>query len=581
MPRLSEDIKELDITDAQSVIDNLSSNPVEYGLASPRAYGVPHDEWRTNQVKALQILSDRMHSGDRKISFLELPTGSGKSAIPTAFGEDNEVLVFVESHALLEQYERVYGFKIVKGMASYDCVHPDKVANYKERFGRKPLVSECHLSTMSDCPFYDKCPYIIARDTALASRRMACTYAFGMLSLKVRLRHGIGVWDEAHLASQILLDLSTTKLTSDFTNDFSTAPLPLMGKNGLMGNRERKELTNWITATEKVLENPPHNLFLDEESEWTAAKERIKRLSAMVKSGTEYYFSGDPRGHKKLYRIGKQLREKLVPLLEIKPLTAAGITPKMTGCRFSQVLMSATIGDPAPLASELGFKKFYFDTYPHPIPVDKRRVWDLGFERMTYNNLQTRPILYQLQATRIAAWIQSMPEAWRGIILTASYAKLAKLVNGLQNTPIGPRLFPYDANKGVTERLKSFYENNDPGKIATDVSYAWGHGVSFDWDKARFIAIASVPFGDFTDPFEKVRHAHVPGAEDFAWWRAYTAVVQMCGRVSRGEVHDNGKFLYNGALLADGSATTFYAKKYYPRWFAEAIQKWDGQQIGD
>lgn len=183
------------------------------------------------------------------------------------------------------------------------------------------------------------------------------------------------------------------------------------------------------------------------------------------------------------------------------------------------------------------------------------------------------PMLFNLQAVRIAAFIQSLPEDWRGVILTSSYAKKQKLLEGLKASKVGKRIFDFQPGS-VTGRVNEFMNDKTKGAIAVDISYAWGHGVSFAWDKARFMVVASVPFGEFNDPFQIVRRQNTPNGDNFAWWHSYTAVPQMCGRVSRGEVQEDGTPLLNVGLLADGSATTRAALSYYPAWFKESIVPW-------
>lgn len=569
MPRVYDGVdEELDVS-ISSVIRSL--NPNQYQDCTPQEVGINHKEWRPNQVSALQLVSDNISEDARHVQFLELPTGSGKSAIPTALGQEMPVLVYVESHKLLEQYEDEYGFKIVKGMAAYDCVLPEKVSAWKERFDRTPKVSECHFKEMSDCPVYDRCPYIKAREAALASKRMACTYAFGILSMKVRQRTGITVWDEAHLAAGIVVNLSENSFTGNFFTNYSLPAPTLPFRSGLMRPTEKTKFIDWLRKCQKQLEVPPKNLLFEETNEWVAAYERISRLLGYFKKTEELYFSYDPKGYSYKVKMGGRTIEKTTSRLLVKPLTAALNVPKLIGARPYTILMSATLGNPEPLAKELGFKDYEFTSYPHPIPAQYRPVFDLGFERMTWANLSSRPILFKLQGNVIANWISKLPPEWRGIALTSSYDKAKRLREALSTTQIGNRLFEFSEGLGVTERISQFYENIEFGKIAVDISYGWGHGISFSWDKARFIAVGSVPFGEFQDPFQKVRRENVKGAEDFAWWTAYTAVPQICGRVSRGEIQEDGTPLLNVAALADGSATSSYAMHYYPKWFSESI----------
>jgi Rad3-related DNA helicase len=293
-----------------------------------------------------------------------------------------------------------------------------------------------------------------------------------------------------------------------------------------------------------------------------------------LRDEADLFFNFTVDGHEWSYRIGVKAIKKKGPKLIIKPLTAALNAPKLIGSRNQTVLMSATLGKPEPLARELGFKTFDFVSYPHPIPKEYRPVFDMGYERMTWENSQ-RPSIQRLQAFRIAQFIETLPPVWRGVILTSSYLKKEALLTGLRQTTIARRLFKFE-DGSVSERIRQFSENKTAGMIAVDIFHSWGHGVSFDWDKARFIIVASVPFGELRDPFQIARKECVAGADEFSWWHAYNSVPQACGRVSRGEILPNGEPLLNVALLADGSATTKPALSYYPKWFSESISKWQG-----
>lgn len=545
-------------------------NPFEYSEVSPREVGVPHDEWRPNQLSALEYAGDKFFEGSGNPIFLEMPTGSGKSAIPTAFGNDNPVIVFVESHALLDQYVNVYGFKGIKGMASYPCILSDKVETFQKRYGHVPTAADCHYQKMSDCPVSDNCPYLVARAEALASNRMVCTYAFGILSRLVRQRGGVGFWDEAHLTANIITSLSEISFSQEFFTNFGLPQPPLPFRAGIMTSKEKYIFLNFLNACSKSLENPPSSLLYEELTDWISAYERVHKLFLFIQESEDVYFNYDATGHEFSYRIGSKVIKKRVPRLIIKPLTAAINVPKLIGERQQTILMSATIGNASPLAKELGFEKFDFVTYPHPIPKQYRPIYDLQYERMTWTNINRSPNVQRLQAFRIANWIESLPKDWRGIILTSSYAKREALIAGLKQTSISNRLFQFD-EASVGNRINQFHKDSEPGKIAVDISHSWGHGVSFDWDKARFIVVASVPFGELQDPFQAARREKVEGADDFAWWHAYNAVPQICGRVSRGEVQQNGEPLLNVSLLADGSAMTKAALSYYPKWFKESI----------
>ena len=102
-------------------------------MIRPEDYGLPHEEWRENQLESIKRVINLHNNGGGHI-IQGLGTGSGKSAIATALATEDNVLVLVHNHGLLDQYERIYGFDIIKGRPEYPCAHPQKVKTWKEKF---------------------------------------------------------------------------------------------------------------------------------------------------------------------------------------------------------------------------------------------------------------------------------------------------------------------------------------------------------------------------------------------------------------------------------------------------------------
>lgn len=548
----------------------------KFSHLSPREFGIPHDKWRDNQPKALNFVMENADSGP---VIIELGTGSGKSSVATALGQNDPALVLVQSHALLDQYEREYGFDIVKGQHTYECVLPEKVESWKQSKNRVPTAAECHFEKMSDCPMYDRCPYIRAREKALASKRMACTYPFAILSNLVQKRPGYSIWDEAHMSADILLSLSEMRFTERWRQKFNLPSFPMRDFGEYLDTNGRKILIDWFNTCYKMTNGIPHGMPFEDEAEWKSTHKRIGfTMDTLANQSMEFFFEcGDIE--KESYFIRGREQTRYIPAMSIRPLSASMISRKLMDGKKGVVLMSATVGNPDPLASELGFDKFAFKSFPHPIPAKFRPVYDMGLARMTYENLKNMPMLYRIQAMQIREMIEEFPADWRGIILTSSYDKANRLREVLQETSLSSRLYsPPRGQEGLGDRINAFLEDKRKGLIVVDIAHGWGHGLNLTGDLARFAIVAGVPFGNQQDKFERVRKAIVKSSTNYAWWSSYTHVPQMCGRVSRGEIDkETGEPLLNVSALADGSATSSMAMKYYPEWFRESIVSWKGR----
>jgi hypothetical protein len=194
---------------------------------NPRDVGVPHDKWYDNQYAALEIVQRMIRSvgGDRRFLFLEMPTGSGKSGVATALGHDEQVTVLVGNLNLLHQYRDDYKFDIIEGKSNYDCTLERKVAKWAEH-GTKPTAADCSYSPMKKCENAAKCPYLIAKETGLASNRLAITYKYAFLSYLIREREGILIADECHEIVEEILGFATFRMSASELARDDMPPIP-------------------------------------------------------------------------------------------------------------------------------------------------------------------------------------------------------------------------------------------------------------------------------------------------------------------------------------------------------------------
>jgi len=256
------------------------------------------------------------------------------------------------------------------------------------------------------------------------------------------------------------------------------------------------------------------------------------------------------------------------PGLILRPLDARSIARPLWSNKELVVLMSATIGDPGPLAQELGIESFDTHSAPHLIPSEKRPVDIVFTKRMTKRNRDAHPGLYKAQALAISHWINSLPPEWRGIVLTTSYHKIDQLREHLR---LGGRLWRPGKGMGLTERIDAFKESDTPGLVHVDTIQGWGHGLDLRGDMGRFVVVAGVPFYNPSDPYDRARMSRKGGMK-YQRWLAYNAIMQATGRVTRGIRDDDGEYYLNRAALADGSAITASAMRYYSEWFREAMR---------
>lgn len=532
---------------------------------SPEAYDVPHPSWRPSQLDAFKYTQAKFAGGD-KFVVAELPTGTGKSSIATALGRDHPVLVLVHTLSLLDQYSEKYGFSVVKGSQEYECVLPEKVNTWRTKHNRIPTASDCHFDKMSECPVYDSCPYILARDRAMAARRMGCTYRYAAVAGLVSKRPGVVVLDEAHSAADEILSMEELKVNEFDRKEFNLPCFPFhtaygpKGQGDILRRAAKAVLSDWLTQSCSILSKIDYEWDPDTIQKHRNMYNKLYRMKQVL-NDVQWFMEAGPSAIEHWYHR----REIHIPGIRLRPLSAKGIAKRLWDHKKHALLMSATIGDPAPLASELGMQEYDFRTYPHPTPIAYRPVYNLGMERMIWDKTKDNPELFRIQAQRIVKFVNRWPRDWRGIILTSSYEKIRLLRKHLTSA-IGHRL----ANHGDASDIYEWMRAMRKGEIAIQTMQGWGHGIDLYGDLARFMVMASVPFKNPTDRYEQVRQSAYGNSEYF-WWSCYVTVPQATGRVSRGEQDEKGNWMLNVAALADGSATTGAAMRFYPAWFKEAI----------
>lgn len=538
---------------------------------SPRHFGLPHDKWRPAQYDAFSQSEKAFNITD--YVFIEAPVGIGKSGVATALGNIYPTTVVVQNLGLLKQYES-YGFKIIMGRNEYKCVLPSKIKQWKNKYNKTPTAADCHMHKMHLCPMSAYCPYLKARTEALSAHKMACTYKYSALSENVINRGGLLVFDEAHNCIEEFLSVAQFELTSEEAKEYDFDPFPLKNygeeKGGVLTEDDKDIVIDWLLSS--LSKVAVVNIF-DEMTERGSKQKKIfqsitNALSVVKYNKRVFYKCSDQKNKFKPWYKNKYSYY----IMSIKSLNPSNMFRKIISNKDKVLFMSATL-IPKVIANSLYLSKYRAFSYPHPIPVEKRQVWDLGVPKMTYSNLKKDNSLYKFQADKISSFIKTLRPDWRIVVLTSSNKKI-NLLKGFLRQEFRGRIM--DLNGSLQERIDTFKNNKIPGKIIVDTIQGWGTGVDLDWDTARCVVVAGVPFSNPSDPFEKARMEERSGRE-YAFARAYNTVMQATGRVTRGEKLNNGEYLKNIGVLADGSATSFLARRYYSQWFKDAIKEYNNE----
>lgn len=493
---------------------------------------------------------------------------SGKTGVATALSNTVPITALVQNLGLLEQYGRVYGFDIIKGKQEYDCVLKPKVNAWVSMTGKIPTVSDCHFDNLRHCPVSSQCPYLIARAKALASNRMACTYKYASLSEAVSKREGILVMDEGHLSPDEILSVS--KFTMDDNTrrrfNFDEFPLPMFGINSegdILSETNKKIVFDWLVRCANTVSD------IDLFDTMTPKAAAHKRITEELQSGINILNSSADLFYTCRFRDMSNWDVTKSGLeMCIRPIDPKQVVALLMKNKHTTMLMSATIGNPAPLAEELGIEHYHFFNYPHPVPTEARPIYDLHVGKMTRVELDKNPELYRVQANAIVSFINKQNPDWRVLIVTSSYDKVKRLRQFIGER-LSERMFQQTRAK-VSDRIQNFINDTTPGMILVDTIQGFGTGVDLHDDIARIAIMAGIPYPNPSDRYEVARMSREGGSR-YAFWKSYSAVPQATGRVSRGEKEKDGSWLLNVGAIADGSATTPTAYSYYSNWYKDSI----------
>ncbi len=264
--------------------------------ATPREIGLPYDEWRPNQLQALQRLQEHQEG----LLCLQAPTGSGKTGIALAWGllqaelllPDNSptrTLILAQRNSELDQYRRLAegpqqtahrDLAYIRGRRHYHCInpaHPESKAALANFVGSHqgapepcsdPACSEPRYDDKAPClqhgsngkcDYMSQCPYIVARKRASETPIVVTNYTYGMLALQMGFLGDFQslVADEAHDLMAILTDNCSLSINLEGLADLYRQVYDNNLELQLIAGRNREKRLLYERRQEELRSNPP------------------------------------------------------------------------------------------------------------------------------------------------------------------------------------------------------------------------------------------------------------------------------------------------------------------------------------
>jgi len=506
----------------------LTENPTDYNL--------PYPSWYENQRG---MVEKTVNLSPGQVLILEAPTGVGKSGAPLTVSYHRPgTTVCVATRDLQQQYADISELvKVAWGQEHYPCVNEEHITQFARAYNESPTRADCPFRRgAKDCSIGAQCPYEQSKIQALEAQAKVLNYALAFYTKWWRPYTNDLFCDEAHRLPGILSSLVSLEVANRTRKwyDLPDFPYASGGTSYAYGQIQSwaKKGARHLKSHEGAVGGPKMKLRV---RRMRLKLEGLVRMLDKAEPGTWYVASGQS--------VGKLMAKPIFPGRYAKTIldeNARSIT-----------LMSATIGDPALLAEELGLAQdFEFLSLPHIFPKENRVIiWVKESPRLSRKSTADD---YRAQAEIIARILNSH-RGQKGLIHTVSW-KHTELLKDLLGRTHGHRLY---VPKGE-ERVKAVERFKNSNGDTVVISPSWYEGLNFPDDEARFAIIAKVPYLSLADPVVKLRLKSKGGGRWYRW-QAALRIVQAAGRVVRHR--DDWAVCY----ICDSEWPR--VAKYTPQWF--------------
>ena len=492
---------------------------------------------RPAQEKALSAI-ERARDNGKKFVLLELPTGTGKSAVAIAAGKwasdwGSGAYVLSPQKALTAQYMRDFaneGLVELRGRSSYRC---------------EDFKTDCEAGATlraKNTAACLRCPYKIAKDEFVSQKMgvtnfdyfLAETLYSGQLPKRSML-----VIDEGHNLEQKLLGFTDIEISPFALQRYSVA-IPQIEDGDTSGASEWIQhqmipaVTSFISdIPEEDVENSLHR---------REAENLLGRMHRFIGCNQEQWaFWSD--------------RNRLV----CRPLSAAKYAGEFLFSRADMVvIMSATILDFNVFRRTLGIEIEDCESLavPSDFPTKNRQIVYRPLGSMNFRN--KRETLPQV-AEALDKLLRARPDR-KGLIHTNSYEMNRFLTNALAAAGHGPRIITHGPG-GAEGAIDRHMMTSGPTVLC---SPAMTEGIDLRDDLSRFQVIVKVPYPNFKDPYVAARKQL-----DKGWysWQTAMRLIQATGRSVRSQTD------FAETYIVDSDCGEFRRRNRHllPGWWLRAI----------
>ena len=539
--------------------------------------------FRPNQKEAIVDTVYNWLTGKNKHVIISAPTGTGKSIIALMCGAvlskyyNKTGYILCSDLGLLEQYkvdvDKYFpNWAVLKGQQEYRCVKNDQVftagacklagcKNYKDIAKKYP-----------DC--LTECPYLVARNKAMKSNVLVCTYAFWLIQQNVVAKsvevapftkRDFVICDEAHKLVGIVQehyspsfyesDMTKIKMVIETVSEENMDVIPKIEhsrrKITHMTDLDdiANELDNYVSLI-KIVEQSSDAVirYIDAE---VLSKEDKALLNAA--NFVKEHYSSFLDYVNVVHNAGssvivKNYDNEKPENIKFNCINESYLMDKFfhSNCEKS-MYMSATIGSPESYAKNHAISNYEYISIPSTFKFENSPIFYVPDYKMSYKEKEySFPKVVDL----ISATVK-MYAGKRGIIQTGSY-KFAQDLYERVPSDVRRRMVLYNGSAEKNQSIEFFKNCKD--KILVGPSLI--EGLNFSDDLCRFQIIMKIPYPSLADKFVSRKKDISP-----KWYSDETAISILQG-VGRGIRHENDwcvTFIFDGCFhyLAQSSWDMF------------------------
>ena len=536
-------------------------------IPEPASYGLPHQAWRKHQYEALCEIEKLTGAA---VMIVNAPTGSGKTAWPAALGAKHRVLALSETKALQEQnYGKVYHFSYLFGKGNYPC-----------RLGGQ--ADHCYArQEPKACQQYSWCEYYQRKEEAMKAQRCALNYAYFLSASWPRRQapQGFLILDECHLLSDIVLEHTSITLTIEHRKKYDLPEFPNLNnrvQSLLFSDSTEHKAAEWLSRVRQKVEQRVVILTARASHDKTAhhllseAENLLHRIEATLTSlqiaPEDWYIRSGPQAVQ-LSEVSQG--DHFIPGFVAKPLTARHHFPRLFLHGGPTVLMSATIGNFATFAAELGITDYRSLVVPSQWTPASRPVYVFD-DAPKLGNAATEAA-YEKQAQLIHTLLSEVPDSWSGVIHCKSIQQARDLASRLASLGYSERVWLPPRSGGTNYQLEAWQrakQRSRKGLLA--ISWSWWTGL--DLGDEKIAIIAKIPFPYIGSQYERARMQY-----DGKFYLQQTAwqLQQGCGRTRRGRPQDYDQEGQRAGLVAVVDGNWHRVHNYLDADFQASLTRWN------